>query len=250
MFNPPPTHGNPDSPLADPLEGADEECVDGDEASGVRRLDVALAELGGEALQQPGLLLRQLDQAFGGGLLQPQQALVLGEEVVALPDAAHAAGGDLEALQPQFLFDPERAMAGMGEGVIEDRGLDLGRDPVRVRTLGAGQPVDQPLGAIGLEVAADLVELLARVAHHLAGAGNVGQLARQFEQRELATCYLVLAGHGRVPVSSRAFGDTIKPARKRPGHRNGALGLLRSAPCSVGGLCQVTTISGQKVRRE
>jgi hypothetical protein len=41
--------------------------------------------------------------------------------------------------------------------MIEHRLLDLG-GPVRMRPLGVGQAVD--VGAIGLEVAADLVELL------------------------------------------------------------------------------------------
>ena len=49
----------------------------------------------------------------------------------------------------------------MRKRMIEDRGFDLGRDPVGMRPLRPGQPVDQPVGAVGLEVAADLVELLA-----------------------------------------------------------------------------------------
>jgi hypothetical protein len=36
----------------------------------VRRLDVALAELGAEALQQPDLLVGQRQRALGGRLLQ------------------------------------------------------------------------------------------------------------------------------------------------------------------------------------
>jgi hypothetical protein len=36
----------------------------------VRRLDVALAELGAEALQEPDLLVGQLERALGGRLLQ------------------------------------------------------------------------------------------------------------------------------------------------------------------------------------
>lgn len=42
-----------------------------------------------------------------------------------------------------------------------------------------------------------------------------------------------------------SFGDAIKPARKRLGHR--ALGLLRSAPGSSVANCQVITISGHDV---
>ena len=181
--------------LADALEHADEEGVDRDQGAGVRRLDVALAELGAEALQQPDLLIGQLERALGGGLLEAQQALVLGQQPVTLPDAADAAGGDLDAAQHQLLSDPQRAMAGMGERVVEDRLLDLGRHPVGVRAAGAGQPVEQPLGAVGLEVPADLVELLARIAHHPAGFADVAELGRELEQAALAPCYLLFRGH-------------------------------------------------------
>jgi hypothetical protein len=54
------------------------------------------------------------------------------------PDATHAAGGDLQTLQPQLLLDTRGAVAGMGKGVVEDRGLNLGRNAVRVRSLRAG----------------------------------------------------------------------------------------------------------------
>jgi hypothetical protein len=77
--------------------------------------------------------------------------------------------------------------------------LDLGGNPVGMRSSGAGKPVDQAFGAIGLEVAPDLVELLAGIAHHLAGAADIGKFALKVEQRQLATCYLVLRGHVRCP---------------------------------------------------
>jgi hypothetical protein len=44
------------------------EVIDGDKASGMRSFDVALAELGAEALQELGLLLSELDLALGGRL--------------------------------------------------------------------------------------------------------------------------------------------------------------------------------------
>jgi len=37
------------------------------------------------------LLLAELDLALGGGLLEPQQPIVLGEQAIALPHAAHPA---------------------------------------------------------------------------------------------------------------------------------------------------------------
>lgn len=53
-----------------------------------------------------------------------------GEQAVALPDAAPAARGDLDAAQHQLLGDPHGAMAGVGQRVVEDRLLDRGADPV------------------------------------------------------------------------------------------------------------------------
>jgi hypothetical protein len=75
----------------------------------------------------------------------------------------------LQALQPQFLLDTRGAVAGMGKGVVEDRGLDFGRNAVRVRPLGAGQPIDQAIRPIGLEVPPDFIELLPGIADQLAG---------------------------------------------------------------------------------
>jgi hypothetical protein len=64
-----------------------------------------------------------------------------------------------------------------------------------MRIARAGQPVDQTVRAVGLEVAPDLVELLAAVADHLAGLRDVAEVGRQFEQAELAPCYLLFRGH-------------------------------------------------------
>ena len=76
--------------LADALEHADEERVDRHQGAGVGGLDMALAELGAEALQEPRLLRRELDRLLGAGLFQAQQPLVLGEQIVAAPDTTDA----------------------------------------------------------------------------------------------------------------------------------------------------------------
>src|SRR5580765_7497102 len=123
--------------LADALEGADEEGVDSDKTAGVRGFDVAFAELGAEAFEEPDLLLLQLDLALGGGLLQPEQPLVLGEQVMALPHPAHATGGDLYPFQPEFLFDPCCPMAGVLQGMVENGRLDLHCHSVGMWPLGA-----------------------------------------------------------------------------------------------------------------
>src|SRR3546814_2309366 len=71
--------------LADALQAADEGDVDGDQVAGATGLDVALAELAAEALQETDLLVAEGDLALGGGLLQTQQALVAGQQAVAGP---------------------------------------------------------------------------------------------------------------------------------------------------------------------
>jgi len=76
---------------ADAFEVADVEGVHGEQRAGVRSLDVAVAELRIEAFEQADLLIGELDRAFAGVLFEAQQALVLGEQIVAFPDAADAA---------------------------------------------------------------------------------------------------------------------------------------------------------------
>jgi hypothetical protein len=183
--------------LADTLQHVDEEGINRDQRVGVGCLDVALAEPWAEALQQPDLLVGQADLPLGRGLLRAQQAVMLGQQAMALPDAAHAAGGDLEA-QHQLLGDAHWAMAGMRQGMLQDRLLDRFRHAVGKRVAWAWQPIDQAVGTVCLEVAADLVELLAAVADHLAGLGYVAEVGRQLEQAELAPCYLLLRGNAAL----------------------------------------------------
>jgi hypothetical protein len=90
------------------------------------------------------------------------------------------ASGDLDALEAQLLLDPHRPVAGRDEGVIERVLFDLGRDPVGMGSFGAGQAVDQPFGALGLEVATDFVELLAKIANQLALAADIDELGGKF----------------------------------------------------------------------
>ena len=83
----------------------------------------------------------------------------------------------------------------MGQAVVEDRLLDLLADPVEVRVARAGDPVEQAVGAVGLEVAPDLVELVPTVADDPAGLAYIAELAGKLEQSGLAPCYLLLRGH-------------------------------------------------------
>jgi len=74
----------------------------------------------------------------------------------------------------------------MGKGGVEDRGLDLGCNAVRVRALGAGQAVYQAVRPIGLKVRPDFVELQPGIARHFVGAAHIRQFSGDFEQRQFA----------------------------------------------------------------
>ena len=102
----------------------------------MRRLDVTFAKLRAEAFEQADLLIGQAQGTFGSGLFQSQQAFVLGQQSVALPDAAHAARRDLDAAQGEFLRDAHRAVTGLRQGVVENGLLDLGGDAVGMRADG------------------------------------------------------------------------------------------------------------------
>jgi hypothetical protein len=86
-------------------------------------------------------------------------------------------------------------MGGVLQGVVEDRLLDLRRQPIGMRLLRAFDLVDQALGTEGLIVAADLVELLTAVADDAAGLADVAEILRQLEQAQLAACYPCVRGH-------------------------------------------------------
>jgi hypothetical protein len=131
-------------------------------------------------------------------------------------------------------------MAGVFQGMAENGHLD----PVGMRSLGAGQPVDQALCSIGLEITPDLIELLAGVAHHLAGLGHVGKFRGKFEQRQLAPCYLLVRGHVGLLWFGLKSGNSIvnrfrsgmaAPASARP---TLAVARLAGRPN-----CQVITVS-------
>ena len=74
------------------------------------------------------------------------------------------------------MCNPQRAVSRPGEGVIEDGLFNLGRNPIGMSPFTARQFVEQALGAIGLVITANFVELLAAVANELAGFTDVIEL--------------------------------------------------------------------------
>jgi hypothetical protein len=90
----------------------------------------------------------------------------------------------MDAAQHQLLGDPHRAVTGVGQGMIEDRRLDLGGHSVGMRPLGAGRAVEQPIGAVGLKVAPDLIELLLAVADYPARFADVAEIAGKLQHAD------------------------------------------------------------------
>ena len=93
--------------------------------------------------------------AFGGGLLQPQQALVLGQKCVTLPNSPDAASGDLDTLETKLLLDAHRAATGIDQRMVEHGMLDLADTRLGCGPRVPGSRSISPLGAVGLEVAAE-----------------------------------------------------------------------------------------------
>ena len=91
------------------------------------------------------------------------------------PHAPHPARTDLEPREHQLVGHSLVPLGRMLERMGPDRLLDQGRDAVGVRSLRSRQPVEQPLGAVHLEVAADLVEVLPAVAQDPARLRDVAE---------------------------------------------------------------------------
>jgi hypothetical protein len=102
--------------------------------------------------------------------------------------------------------------------------LDLRRDPVGARPLRTGQAVDQPFGAVGLEVAADFVELLAGIPRHFAGAAHVGKLRSQLQPPAARACGVL-----SCPWRSFRLGSMLSQQRhQNPLESGSATGTGRS----------------------
>ena len=79
------------------------------------------------------------------------------------PHAPHPARTGLEPSEHQLVGHSLGPVGRVFERMDQDRLLDRGRDAVGVQFLRSRQPADQPLGAMDLEVVADLVAVLATV---------------------------------------------------------------------------------------
>ena len=100
---------------------ADEGPVDDHELAAVVGLDMAFAELRDEAFEGRHLLFVELHDAVGRGHLQLHQPAVLGVPAVAAPYTAHPAQRDLDASQPQLADDPQSAVTGVGQAIVQER---------------------------------------------------------------------------------------------------------------------------------
>jgi hypothetical protein len=70
---------------------------------------VTAAEVGAVTLEQLDLSLRQHEGLLASVLLEPHQPLVARLDIVAEPDASHAAGADVHVLEAQLVREVLRA---------------------------------------------------------------------------------------------------------------------------------------------
>ncbi len=105
------------------------------------RLDVPLTKLRAEPLQGTHLVVAQAQVPLPHRLLQPQEPLMPGEQVVAAPHPTHPAPTDLHATQHQLLRHPQRPLRGLGQAVVQDGRLHRLVHPVGVRPPGARRGV-------------------------------------------------------------------------------------------------------------
>ncbi len=138
--------------LANPLERTDEEGVDRHQFPGVVDLNLAFAKLGAEAFEQANLLGIELHGLLPLRFFEAQQVGRVWRASRGV--ATHPTGTDVDTLQSQFFLC----------------------DPVGIRPFTAGQFVELALGAIGLVITANFVELLTAVADELAGFADVIEL--------------------------------------------------------------------------
>jgi hypothetical protein len=68
-----------------------------------------------------------------------RSAVVLYSRSSCFVHPTHTSRGHVDALEPKL--HPGRVVTGLRQGMVEDRLLDLRRDPVGVWPLGAKQPV-------------------------------------------------------------------------------------------------------------
>ena len=149
-------HVNP----ADAFERADREGVHTDQLASEIGLDMAIPVFGVESFQKPDLVLGKFDEGLLMGFLEPQESLMAGQHVMPRPDAADASRAHLVALEHKVLCDANWSVRWLLEAVVQDEVLELLREPIGMGALGPGYLVEESLRPIGLEVAADLVELL------------------------------------------------------------------------------------------
>ena len=157
--------------------------------------DVAFPEFGAEALEQLDLRVGELDLLALDVSLQSEEALMFGEQIVSFPDSANASCGDVDLPEGELLGHAEATVGGELQNVLQDGVFGGFGDAVWVRIARPRESIEKTFGAVGLEIATNLVELLPGVSHDFAGFGNVVEILGEFEETEFATSDFDFSGH-------------------------------------------------------
>jgi len=122
---------------------------------------------------------------------------------VPLPDAADGSRSDVNPPEKELLADPEASLGRVLQAVVEEDLFKFLGEPAGVGIAGTPDFIQEGLGAHGLEVPSDLVELLAGIPHDLAGLGDVVEVGSEFQERELPAGsflrYSGVGGHSVLP---------------------------------------------------
>jgi len=165
---------------ADSLERTNHKGVYRKEIPGKTGMDMPFPELRTRFFQHPDLFFAELDLLSLDFTFKSQESLVSVEQVVPAPDASDTSRTDLHSLKSWFLGHTGTAVSGVIQAMLSDGLFHRLGHSVRMRTFGSWQAVQESLGAVGLEVTPDLVELLAAVAHDLTGFTDVAEFFSEF----------------------------------------------------------------------
>src|ERR1051325_6776939 len=183
----------------DTLEGADVEGVLRAEVAGVLRLDLAVRRLLLLGPLQRLKLVFGEDQALLRDLRRQRlEPLVEGLQVVAQPDAAHAAPGDEQPLLLQLVRGAELPVGGLLEGHLDDGRLNVLLDAVLQNRLPAADLLEGQLAARVVEFL-EAVEAVAAVAHHLAGLADAAEGLGQLQEPDLVLDDFLFVRHLTSP---------------------------------------------------
>jgi hypothetical protein len=150
------------------------------------------------SLERLNLVLGQDDPVLGYLLLERCKAMLEGPEVVTHPDASNSGRRDVQTSLAKLVAHTNLPKGRFIDGQGHDGFLDLGRRAVpKVRL--PTRLVDQGLDSTFVDRLLVAVERIPRIAHDLAGPGNIAELFCKVQQSDLVLDDFLYCTHGGLP---------------------------------------------------